>query len=217
MKRKNVIIICFSVLLLLVAGFVGLKETDWNRTHSISVEIQSDGRSESVKLWMGPGEMYYLFLPSYADLSQTQVHRNVMGPVLLNYRKVKGSMNCSDLPLNEPVTLIQDSVLKYQWNELTIMQSQNVPTMYIDVRSGNMDYIHEKKGNKESGTMRLYTAEGSWMQRPWWNPSRDGATLPGCGVRRSPTVSAWERKQTFWEWERLVAGFCWRMPSTCPV
>lgn len=161
MKRKNLIIICFSVFLLLVAGFVGIKETEWNRTHSISVEILSDGRTEEVKLWMGPGEMYYLFLPSYADLSQTQVRRNVMGPVLLDYQKVRGSMDCSDLPLNEPVTLIQDSILKYQWNELTIMQSKNVPTMYIDVRSGNMDYIHEKKGNKESGSMRLYTAEGA--------------------------------------------------------
>ena len=160
MKSKHRIIIIFSFLLFLLAGFCGIQETEWSGRHSISVEIHSDGRTEEVKLWMGPGEMYYLFLPSYADLSQTQVRRHVMGPVLLNYQKVGGAMTCGDLPLNEPVTLIQDSIFKYQWNELTIMQSGNVPTMYIDVRSGKMDYIHEKKGNKEAGTMRLYTADG---------------------------------------------------------
>jgi hypothetical protein len=40
------------------------------------------------------------------------------------------------------------------------MQSAGVPALYIDVRSGNMDYIHARKGNKEAGTMRLYTADG---------------------------------------------------------
>ena len=141
MKSKHRIIIIFSFLLFLLAGFCGIQETEWSGRHSISVEIHSDGRTEEVKLWMGPGEMYYLFLPSYADLAQTQVRRHVMGPVLLNYQKVGGAMTCGDLPLNEPVTLIQDSIFKYQWNELTIMQSGNVPTMYIDVRSGKMDYI----------------------------------------------------------------------------
>jgi len=40
------------------------------------------------------------------------------------------------------MVLIHDPYFGYQWNELTIMQSGNVPTMYIDVRSGKMDHIH---------------------------------------------------------------------------
>ncbi len=160
MKGKRITILCFSAVLTLIAFFGGIKEREWSGQHSITAEVFSDGRSEEVKLWMGPGEMYYLFLPGYADLSQTQIRRQDIGPVYLDYKKVAGSMDCSDFPLNEPVTLIQDSILKYRWNELTIMQSGNVPTMFIDVKSGNMDYIHAQKGNKESGTMRLYTADG---------------------------------------------------------
>lgn len=160
MKSKHIGILCFSVLLLLVAVFGGMKEKAWSRTHSFSVEVLSDGRSENVKLWMGPGEVYYLFLPSYADPSQVQIRRNVSGSLLLDGKKLYSGMTCEEFPLNESMELIHDPYLGYQWNKLKILQSANVPTMYIDVKSGNMDYIHAEKGNKESGTMRLYTADG---------------------------------------------------------
>lgn len=161
MKRKNLIIICFSALLFLAAAVGAVLEQKWSNLHSISVDVISEGGVERVNLWMGPGEMYYLFLPGYADLSQVQIHRNLLGPVSVDYKPVADGMDCSDLPLNEPVTLIHDPYFGYRWNEMTVMQSGKVPTLYIDVRSGNMDYIHEVKGNKESGTMRLYTEDGA--------------------------------------------------------
>lgn len=160
MKGKHAIIICFSVLLLLVAAFVGVKEQQWNKQHSISVEIVSDGGVEEVKLWMSPQEEYYLFLPSYADLSQVQIRRHVGGRVYLDGRLITGTVSCSEFPLNEPMELIHDSYFGYQWNRLTILQSANVPAMYIDVKSGKMDYIHAEKGNREAGLARLYTADG---------------------------------------------------------
>ena len=160
MKRKNFIVICFSALLFLLAAFWGFQEYQGKKTHSISVDVVSEGGTEEVKLWMGPGEMYYLFLPGYADLSQVQIRCNVLGPIYLNNQRLRDKMDGSIFDLEEPMELILDSYLGYQWNELTVMQSGKVPTLYIDVRSGNMDYIHAVKGNKEAGTMRLYTADG---------------------------------------------------------
>ena len=160
MKGKHIVILCFSVLLCLVAGFCGIQEREWNRSASISAEILSDGRSENVKLWMSPSEEYFLFLPGYADLSQVKIRRQAMGSLSLDYKKVTDGMSCSDFSLNEPMPLIHDPVLGYQWNELTIVQSGKMPVMYIDLQSGNMDYIHSEKGNKEAGIMRLYTADG---------------------------------------------------------
>ena len=160
MKRKNFIIIGLSVLLLFVVLVGGVLEQKWSEVHSISVEVISEGGAEEVKLWMGPEERYYLFLPSYADLSQVQIRRNLLGSISLDYKGVTRGMNLEGFFLNEPIVLIHDSYFGYQWNEMTIMQSGGVPTLYIDVRSGNMDHIHSLKGNKESGTMRLYTADG---------------------------------------------------------
>lgn len=160
MKGKHIVIICFSVLLCLLVGVCGIQEREGNRSASISVDVLSDGRSENIKLWMSPSEEYFLFLPGYADLSQVQIRRNVWGSLYLDYKKVVDGMSCSRLSVNEPVTLIHNPLFGYQWNELTILQSGKLPTMFIDVKSGNMDYIHKEKGNKESGTMRLYSADG---------------------------------------------------------
>ena len=160
MKRKHLMIICFSALLFLVVVFGGIKEQQWSSDASISVDVISEGGTEEVKLWLGPGEMYYLFLPSYADLSQVQIRRNLLGSISLDYQQVSRGMNLGQFSLEEPVALIHDPYFGYQWNELTVKQSAGVPTLYIDVRSGNMDYIHAQKGNKEAGTMRLYTADG---------------------------------------------------------
>ena len=160
MRGKHTVIICFSVFLCLVAGFWAIRENAWSKPHSISAEVRSDGRVEEVKLWMSPSETYYLFVPGYADLSQVHIRRHVSGGLYLDDRKVTDAMVCSDFPLEEPLTLIHDGYFSDQWNKLTIVQSADVATMYIDVKSGTMDYIHGEKGNKESGTMRLYTAEG---------------------------------------------------------
>ena len=160
MKRKNLIILCFSALLFLVAIFGGIKEQQWSRNHSISAEVISEDGVEEVKLWMGPGERFYLFLPSYAEASQVELRRNLLGPVYLDGRRVVRGMNLEDFPMEQPLELIHDPRFGYQWNELTILQSSGIPALYIDVRSGNMDYIHREKGNKEAGTMRLYTADG---------------------------------------------------------
>ena len=160
MKGKNWIILCFSALLVLLSGFGCLMEQNGKGEYSISLEVISEGGTEKIEIWEGPGEMYYLFLPGYADLSQVKIRCNAWGTILLDYKPVKDGMDCGDFPLNEPMELIYDSPFGYQWNQLTIMQSGNVPTLYVDVRSGNMDHIHAQKGNQESGTMRLYTAEG---------------------------------------------------------
>lgn len=160
MKGKKIIIICYSLFLLLVAAFWGIREIEENHSNGVFAQIHSNGRTEKVKLWMSPWDDYYLFLPSYADLSQVQICEQIYGQAFLEGAKITGFMDCSDYPLNEPIELIQLPYFGYQWNTLTILQSANLPTMYVDVRSGDMDYIHAQKGNKESGTMRLYSAEG---------------------------------------------------------
>lgn len=44
---------------------------------------------------------------------------------------------------------------------VTVTASQNVPALFVDVRSGSMDHIHQEKGNSEAGSLRLYQADGS--------------------------------------------------------
>ncbi len=43
---------------------------------------------------------------------------------------------------------------------LTVLKSANIGSLYIATASGNMDYIHETKGNEEDGTLRMADAAG---------------------------------------------------------
>jgi hypothetical protein len=43
---------------------------------------------------------------------------------------------------------------------IMFVRSANIATMYIDTESGDMDYIHSKKGNEEKGTVRVYREDG---------------------------------------------------------
>lgn len=44
---------------------------------------------------------------------------------------------------------------------VSVFPSANVASVFVDVRSGSMDYIHQKKGNSEAGSMRIYNADGT--------------------------------------------------------
>ncbi|MDD6570759.1 MAG: CotH kinase family protein [Thermoflexaceae bacterium] len=42
-----------------------------------------------------------------------------------------------------------------------IVKSENMDTMFIDTKSGSMDYVWEDKGNEEAGTLVVYNADGA--------------------------------------------------------
>lgn len=160
MKGKFVIIICFTAFLFLLAVFGGKMEPVREDPPLLSALVLSEGNAEQISLWKDPSGEYYLFLPAYAELSQVQIRSHTGKPVYIEGKLVTEGMNCSAFPLNEPLEIRYDPSTGYSGDVLTILQSANLPAMYIDVASGNMEYIHAQKGNKESGVMRLYSADG---------------------------------------------------------
>lgn len=52
-----------------------------------------------------------------------------------------------------------------RWEEtekgVSAFPSANVPALFLDVRSGSMEHIHQEKGNSEAGSIRIYNADGS--------------------------------------------------------
>lgn len=69
-------------------------------------------------------------------------------------------LSCDQFLMNEVYGLSRFGSGNSYDGVIRFVQSRDVPTLYIDVPSGSMEYIHQKKGNEESGTMRLYTVDG---------------------------------------------------------
>lgn len=148
----------FTAALLAVAVFFGTREYAWDGTVGLTVEVSNQGNTETIRCWESDGGDYYVFLPAYADLGQVWLRTNTRRPVYLDDQIVEDGMCKENLLLGVQYDLSFGSSRHFK---LTFLQSANVPTMYIDTASGNMEHIHEEKGNEEKGTIRVYTAEGS--------------------------------------------------------
>lgn len=158
MRHGRVIVCVLTLIFLAVAVFVGVYESG-GENFPFSVILSSDNETERICCWKNI-DKYYVFLPSYAELSQARLHANKIYKIIIDSQPIVDGMTCENFPLNTPLPLSYSARDGEHNCTVIFVQSGNVPTMYIDVPSGSMEYIHEKKGNSEAGTMRLYSAEG---------------------------------------------------------
>ena len=126
---------------------------------AMAFELQvsrADGVGGTVKVWEKSDGQHYLFLPAYMD-----------GETLFLHYDDADSVTAGEMPLfNDCATDIICSGMKLMVKEdkrkesIIVMASRNLPAVHISTESGNLDYIHEKKGNKEKGNMMIVTAAG---------------------------------------------------------
>lgn len=147
----------------LLAGVVMLCAVSLQQTQSdlMSFRIPSVEGERSISLWEKEDGRFYVFLPSYADLNQMEIDLHTESPVQISGILLEEGMRCSSFALDTPYAISWHAWGKTHQREITFLQSANVPAMYVDTQSGSMDYIHQKKGNKETGWMTVYRADGS--------------------------------------------------------
>ena len=127
----------------------------------ILIQAAGDRKTEQIACWTDGSGKYYLFLPAYADLSRTQLLLKTGAEGTLNGQPLQNGISCSSFRLGEGYAL------EYGWEgervqgELFFLQSSQIPSVHIRTQSGNMDYIHEEKGNAESGTIHIYMPDGT--------------------------------------------------------
>ncbi len=160
MRYGKAFISLFTAALVAVAGVMGLVEFRNHRAIPISVTVESQQGTEEIPCWENEWGEYYVFLPSYASLSQTYVNAKAVGSLTLAGNPVTQGDSLTEFCEDTSYTLTHSFLA---WDEdytVTFLRSANIPALYLNVKSGSMDYIHESKEHQESGTMRLYTAEG---------------------------------------------------------
>lgn len=163
MKQKNLLISLFSVLLLTIFAVCGWLEAAWGKQCDISAEVYANGGIEKIRSWKNEAGEYFLFLPAYAELSRVSIRSDSEVPVFIENIPVTEDTVCSAFPLNTPLSLSYDTLFGSRQDTIFLVQPSKVPTMYIDVESGSMDFIHARKDNKEAGDLRIYGADGQLM------------------------------------------------------
>ncbi len=160
MRYGKVFISLFTAALMAAAAVMGLVEFRNRRTIPISVAVESPGGTEEIPCWKSEWGEYYVFLPSYASLAQTYVTVNGEGSLTMEGIPVAQGSSLGEFREDTPYTLTHSLWIREYDYTVTFLRSANIPALYLDVKSGSMDYIHEAKENQESGALRLYTAGG---------------------------------------------------------
>lgn len=164
MKNGKVLILLLTVVFLLLTAGIGYMEPapqpDTEVNIPLSVMAVLDGQRERILCWEDRTGDWIVFIPSGLELTDVTISLEKQTQVLLDGQLLENGMDCSgfqaDVPY--PVICVVDGVSTE--NILTFLQSDRLPSLYVDVQSGNMDIIHETKGNQESGHLRLYDQKG---------------------------------------------------------
>ena len=160
MRYRKIVILIFSILLAAVV-FYQYRTNEWNNRMPLTAVVSSGDHTEELTCWKDQWGDYCLFLPGYADPAQVQIKSHTSDEIWIeDWMITKTGVSCDEFRMNELYGLSRIGLFNQYDGVLRIVQSGNVSTMYIDVPSGSMDYIHQEKGNEETGTMRLYGAAG---------------------------------------------------------
>lgn len=164
MKNGKFLILLITAVLLLLAAGIGYMEPEPQPEAKVnmplSVTAELDGRQIQIACWQDAAGDYVVFLPSGAELSEVVLSPVKTVRVVLDQKPLEDGMKCGVFRTDTPYELSCTEAGITREHTLTFLQSAGVPSMHLNVQSGNMDIIHETKGNQESGSIRLYTEMG---------------------------------------------------------
>lgn len=159
-KQRKTLYLATVVLLVLIVGICVLQARQ-DAGPPVSVVLNTQAGPRNIRLWDGGDRNYYVFLPGYGDMRQTRVELHTDEEVRVNGTKLSDGMSCGEIDLDVAYDFSWEAWGSPVHGRIRFVRSANVAAMFIDTGTGSMDYIHEKKGNSESGTLALYFPDGT--------------------------------------------------------
>lgn len=156
---KNILLSVSAGILLLIL-MCGMLFQNTDSALPISAYIKSDNEIEQINGWVDEAGAVYLFLPSYAELTEVRINNETETPLTIGVEELSESMTLDRYQVCVPYRLVYKSGNRLHETKVTFLQSEKLPTLYVDTQSGSMEYVHAQKGNEEPGTIRLYTPDG---------------------------------------------------------
>lgn len=163
--QKYAYLIVLSLFLLAVAIFVGV-QADMPRLQLFApvqsqpafVVANPDGsETERITIYDAGDGNCYVFLPSYAALDRVSVVEGKGHSFSLGGEHLSDGLNCEIYQMDTPYALSADG---QHVANLWFCRSENMPALYIDTISGNLEGILHDTFPEETASARLYTAAG---------------------------------------------------------
>lgn len=117
---------------------------------------RADGVGNSVAVWTRENGRSYLFLPAYMQDETLTVSYDGARSLSVNGEKIADGGQTQSICVGAEVIVGG----RNGKTRIIVMQSENLPAIHLTTQSGKLDYIHKRKGNRESGTITIVTAAG---------------------------------------------------------
>ncbi len=154
----SILAIVAIVAVLFLAIYLVQKPRSEDADELISIEITAGDMQKSIRCWMDEVGELYAFLPSDTE--------NITLLTEDGYSFTAGELNSgvkyaiADVEADtKHECLIRKNGKNVIETKITFIQSDNIPSLFIETESGSMDYIHAEKGNKEKGSYSVISPD----------------------------------------------------------
>lgn len=164
-------ILLLILLLVLLAGFIFEKEqyltSEGNCVQSMAFVVKKGAAEEIIIPFYSKSEdIYYLFLPSYSDMTDVSIHFDGVDRVVFEDEghsyELKKNMKIPELQLNKvyQAAFVKNSVTEAKI-QFVMMHSANLPTLFVTTQSGSLENVDADKTFSEAGSYVLMDADGT--------------------------------------------------------
>lgn len=168
MRKKTGRIILILLCVTILAGFVWLDNSVMQENSESELSFILD--NEVIYAWEGE-EAWYLFLPSYAELSDVHLSSYSKEFEITDInKKLKHGFVLDELSYNREY-MCKESASGKEFT-FCIMKSENLPAIFMETDSGTLDAIWADKTVEENGKIRLFSADGEFLYRGGLNSVR---------------------------------------------
>lgn len=162
-------IAALTCLLLFIAVYTFRFDSTLTEITPFHVRVESGDDAFDIRLWKDENDVYYLFLPGYCRLSDVSFHPDTSARITLDGEVISDGQRLSGLKTGVYYPLTSGR----RTYSFCILESSDVPTLYVNTRSGSLKAIHAKKGNYETASVTLLGADGTV----------DHASIDSCTMR----------------------------------
>ena len=157
--RAAACVLC--VLFCCILPGCGASGSDDSVVSQISFSLDTQGVREPISCFASGKGDCTVFLPSYARMDAVTVCLPNAADVRLGETVLTDGMTCGAFRTGTDYTLSIDG----HTARLRFTQSENVAALYVHTQSGDMEYVHAQKTNKEPAQLLLVTADGDVAYR----------------------------------------------------
>lgn len=174
-------IVILVLCLVGIGGFIYLDNIE--ELNNREMELSFYVGDEVIRAWEGE-DAYYLFLPSYADMNDVCLTSYASSfDVLSTGERIGKKDSLSAISVNERYTC--KSIVTNDEFVFCVMNSENLPTMFMETDSGTVEHIWADKTVEENGKMRLFSSDGEFLY---------GGGLNGVKARGNYSFAHYDKK-----------------------